>query len=89
MGRWARLLSAPNGLARAHSNLRRRSSGNDSGNANKPNATLASASAAATKNGAREPKPFATNPPITGPSVKPLPQAAPMNPKFLARLCRR
>ena len=47
IGRCARLRSAPNGFARAHSNLRRFSGLSDSGNANQPNSTLASASAAA------------------------------------------
>ena len=85
MGRWARLLKAPKALARAHSNLRRRSGGNDSGSTKYPNTTFPSASAAATKNGARGSMWLAKKPPMAGPSVKPNPQAAPMKPKFLWR----
>src|SRR6185312_15632606 len=64
IGRCARLFMAPNGLARDQSNARRFSRASVSGNTNQPNETLASASAAAAKNGARAPKYSATKPPI-------------------------
>jgi len=77
-------LKAPNGLARRNSKLRRLSFGRDSFNTMRPNSALASARPAATKNGRREPY-SPSVPPIAGPTMKPSPKAAPVNPKLAAR----
>ena len=77
--------SATTALARASRKGRRFSSGRLSRSMKKPNSRLSAASALAPKKGRRVP--YSPNiPPIAGPMMKPSPKAAPIRPKFWARL---
>ena len=74
----------PRGLARRRSKGRRDPVESDSGRTKKPSVTFTSANPAAAKKGARGPS-VPSRPPTAGPTMKPLPNAAPTRPKFCAR----
>src|SRR5260370_27275141 len=75
---------APSGLAFLQEKATRFSLGSDSGRTNRPQQTLARAMTAEAQNGSRgEMAP--RSPPSAGPSMNPMPNAAPMSPKLAAR----
>ena len=82
MRRMAR--SAPQALARRAENARRSADGRVSRSTASAIRKLSAVNTAAAKNGTRGPY-WPSKPPITGPITKPMPQAAPLRPKYLAR----
>jgi len=71
-------------LARRTENSRRWPTGSVSRSTATARQKLSAVNAAAAKKGTRGPRP-PSKPPITGPTIKPMPQAAPFKPKYLAR----